>query len=234
MSRIYGINVKKLLEKQKKLGYSDEVLAECMDTNINTLNEIKNTGIVNDINNYVNVMNVISWQPKAIEQKLNDIRRRKELERLNAEEKRKREEQKAKRRESRKNTFAFRLQEVKEKVKKSKSEVFLKNRKFLIKPANKEDEREYSTGDFVRVPENTDISELTDFYYRFSRSYIVEEGSIRVEPETYLRHIDKSCIGRDNIEYYYNRGDVEVFLRVKEFPQTRKKEEVFIKEESEK
>lgn len=96
---------------------------------------------------------------------------------------------------------------------------------------NKADEREYSTANFVRVPENTNISELTDFYYRFSRSYNVEEGSIKVEPETYLRHIDKSCIGRDNVEYYYKRGDVEVFLKVKEFPEIRKDEEISIKEE---
>ncbi len=103
----------------------------------------------------------------------------------------------------------------------------------MTKPMNKADEREYSTGNFVRVPENTDISDLTDFYYRFSRSYNVDKESVHVEPETYLRHINNSCIGRDNIEYYYNRGDVEVFLRVESFPETRKKEEISMKEEYE-
>lgn len=202
-----------------------------MDININTLNEIKNTGIVNDINNYVNVMNIISWQPKAIEQKLNDIRRQKELERLSTEEKRKREEQKKKRRENRERTFKYRLQEAKEKVKKSNEEIFLQNHIYLKKVEFAKKDKEFERGNFVRVPKNTDISGLSDYYYRFPMSYDRQGFSITLIKETFLRHVSESTMRKDTIEYYFSRGEVEIFLKVKEFLETRKDEEISTKEE---
>lgn len=244
----YTINTKKILEKKQKLKLSDDDLSKLVDIDPDKLKKIINSAFTFSIDEYVNIMNFMNLSQRAIKIRLNEIL---EQEKVRAEEEKKRiarekarerarklhEEKKAKefieanRKESREATFRSRLKAVKESIQKSKSEVFLKNRIFVTKLMNKSDEREYSTGNFVRVPKGTDISELTDFYYRFSRSYNVNKESVHVEPETHLRHIDKTCIGRPNVEYYYNRGEVEIFLKVKEFPQIRKKEEVSTKEE---
>lgn len=211
----YEIDVVALEEKRMALNISYRSLANNLGIGFNSLLLLINTGQTYIKERFLKVDEWIKKPYKAVRQLTpDDIEKLDNLKDVNLrkEELQKEKIARVKAERARKYNMYVKF------IEKEKKKVYFKDMKYVDKFYSSS-RKKIKEGNFLRFTQKLDFIrndyEDLDLFYRYVAS-IEGVEDCKYLPPTMLKRIKDNSIGKASLQFFYERGDIEVFIKAKE------------------